>query len=81
MLHVRLFGGFEAREGDAVLPFAESVRAQALLAALVACHFLRGGFICPHPGNAKPVWHFLRSLSDDDIAEPSPAKRCDMLRE
>jgi DNA-binding SARP family transcriptional activator/tetratricopeptide (TPR) repeat protein len=35
MLHVRLLGGFEAREGDTVFPFAESVRAQALLAYLI----------------------------------------------
>jgi len=35
MLHVRLLGGFEVREGDAVVPFAESVRAQALLAYLI----------------------------------------------
>ena len=35
MLHVRLLGGFEVREGDQILPFAESARAQSFLAYLL----------------------------------------------
>ena len=43
MLQIRLFGGFEAREGNEVLPFAESARAQSFL-----------GFLLMHQETSQP---------------------------